>query len=210
MKTESPSNINSFRMSWTSFATSAFGMGINKANIRYVIHYHMPNSLEEYVQEIGRAGRDGQQSTAVLLYSETDYNFKVKMLQGDFPSDFTIESAIKNKSSQSRLWQSDWANVAAAHLASAAHEGGSGTIYSGPARIEAKFVKRMKGFAETDNCRRAYISAYFGKSSLVKPSHCCDNCSIEEPPLVGTIILGMRFQRRQSTLGKIVSDLFLL
>ncbi len=67
-------------------ATIAFGMGVDKANIRYIYHYNMPKSLENYSQEIGRAGRDGKDSTCQSLICPDDLNVLENFVYGDTPT----------------------------------------------------------------------------------------------------------------------------
>jgi len=75
--------------------TSAFGMGINKSDIRLVLHYHFPSDIESFIQEIGRAGRDGKESISVLLYSEQDIHLQSQLLQNELPDVRAVENIVR-------------------------------------------------------------------------------------------------------------------
>src|SRR5699024_10781640 len=71
-------------------ATSAFGMGINKPNVRLIIHYHIPAQKEAFIQEIGRAGRDGKQSVSLLLYKPGDEFIPQQLIENELPNEAEV------------------------------------------------------------------------------------------------------------------------
>lgn len=92
-------------------ATNAFGMGVDKEDIRYVLHADLPGSLESYYQEIGRAGRDGKPSRCLLMYDERDLATQMEFLQWSNPDAEFYERVydfLKNEIEQINAFGLDW------------------------------------------------------------------------------------------------------
>ena len=169
-------------------ATVAFGMGIDKPNVRFVIHYDLPKSLEEYYQEIGRAGRDGLASHALLLYSAGDAH-KIRSFFNE-----TADSANSERLLQAMLKVASARTCRRHFLLS----------YFGerfvPAAANEKAENADAEDAEPEDIGSESESVY-GQRCLFP---CCDVCSAP-PPLTDVTIPAQKFMsciyRTQSRFG---------
>ncbi|WP_281164975.1 RecQ family ATP-dependent DNA helicase [Liquorilactobacillus sicerae] len=158
-------------------ATSAFGMGINQKNVRFVIHYHLPTDLAAYLQEIGRAGRDGQQSIAILLYTPEDFRLQRQLSLTTLPTTSQIKAFFSVDSKLQRVLATQEENFQL--LAYYQRLG------SQPAQLikffatlrQAKNTKLavLKAYLACQGCRRKFICSYFDEdvSQLEHDQHCC-------------------------------------
>jgi len=213
-------------------ATVAFGMGIDKADVRTVIHVSLPGSVEAYYQEIGRAGRDGLPSRTVLLHGFADRRLQEFFLEKNYPpttdlervaialpNEFTPVNDLHNMLRKKRdmidretldraIEKLLAAGVALMDMAGDVKSTGETKWQSGyesQVAIRRAQIDRMIAFAESTQCRMAALVQHFGDTSDKAPT--CGMCDVCNPSGSGSQSAHQPDSRERAWLREILSAL---
>lgn len=187
-------------------ATSAFGMGIDKPNVRFVVHASVPDSLDSYYQQIGRAGRDGDDALALLFYRAEDLGLARFFTTHRPDADLIkkVYKAISTDKPRRLKYLRERLDIRGRRLTNAinlleqadairstrkgflsngirprdAVDGATEAVESRE-RVDRSRVEMMRGYAEARDCRRQFLLTYFGQA-LAEPCGNCDRCRDRE------------------------------
>ncbi|WP_240377076.1 RecQ family ATP-dependent DNA helicase [Bacillus piscicola] len=183
--------------------TNAFGMGINKPNVRFVIHVDYPKDLESYVQEIGRAGRDGLESCAILLLGDKDGVIPRSIIEQEFPDSRQVREGISFISTEDSAlaaekklieiggYEEQHARFLVHYWQEWHQESGNRDVLEAAAYINEiverrtmwklnKLRKMEEWLWNESMCRREKLLHYFEESTGERPQRCCDVCGLPE------------------------------
>lgn len=191
--------------------TTAFGMGVNKADIRYVIHFHYPTRIESYLQEVGRAGRDQKHSIAILLYTDQDHDIPRHLISREFPDTEDIQRClyylqqvhgrltrqIEHQMLEDLMFDEVKWRFLKHQLEKLAiiqvdqlnlDEDISKVLTEINNKIKRRVYYKQKkwmevrNFLEADQCRRESLLHFFNEELKGRPDNCCDYCKFDLTP----------------------------
>ncbi len=167
-------------------ATSAFGMGFDKKDIRFIIHYHLPASAEMYLQEIGRASRDGKVGAAILLYQAGDEQIQWRFIEKSLPTREILQKAYKK--SNHRIETED-VLMKLAHFFIESNQ----TIKEAQEaihqrkKIKEKQLLFMLEYIYEKKCKRKKLLSYFDESHISHLAVCCTSCGIDKEVFINSL-----------------------
>lgn len=158
-------------------STNAFGMGVHIPNIRHVIHFQLPTSIEGYVQEVGRAGRDGKPALATLLYAQGDEGLLESLVMDDLPTQHEIEAVFQHGAGATHLIDQGIVRETAFRVVSywitkLPLEG----VVSQMELLrmgKRKQAEKIRELISRQQCLRMYIIECFDQQLNDKPNNCC-------------------------------------
>ncbi|MFT8316882.1 MAG: ATP-dependent DNA helicase RecQ [Sporolactobacillus sp.] len=181
--------------------TNAFGMGVNMSHVRLVIHFQYPGNLNAYLQEIGRAGRDGAQSLAVLYHAPADDRLPEAFIDANYPEDAqlmrTLTALDQGKwdlnhpdALEAGLLEEGMSQTAARFILDQLQMKTEGHPFRSlfePCKKEREARKKhkrreleeMRQWLNEPGCRRAAYLRTFDETLLKRPQLCCDHCGLD-------------------------------